>query len=463
VMTLGIAFAKRLHLAYVNVARTETDLRVLQREAGDLLRHYNEALLEGQQRERVLLAHEQALQSILLRADEQPAGDAPMDAPQPRDAMAAAKAIHASLDLPTWDARDAARAKMEAGYDVSHLADVRFVRGLVALTRRMVHEDEQRLCVAKGLFSSEGGLLHPGVGEDGDQEAPASSAHGSAKRASCCVGVDQSALKRPKAADADMGNALRVDDGTGSPATAAGHGDVRGSGAEVRGVRGDTASRAASAAGVPAAAAPGVTDEAVQDAPSVVLTDEQRKVLVLVREGHNVFFTGPAGTGKSITLRAVLAALRDTHGQDQLAITASTGAPRATSLLRASVALQHYIPRVSALLPPRRSRCAQRERHHASPVCWRRPCWWRFTASYGCHPRKLRSPSEMAECEGAAHRRGVHGGWAILFPRGRGGTRTTPKRSSLRWIAAGGLRCVEAPCGHRPHDRKVPAAHPGPA
>jgi len=39
--------------------------------------------------------------------------------------------------------------------------------------------------------------------------------------------------------------------------------------------------------------------------PTVALTDEQNRVLELILEGRNVFFTGPAGTGKSLILQHV--------------------------------------------------------------------------------------------------------------------------------------------------------------
>ena len=390
-VTLGMALTKRLHLAHVNVRRTKKDMEVLRREATALLDTYKEAHEQATERVRVLVAHEQQLESILLRADEQPAGDSPMDVPQPRDANAAATAIQVSMALPTWDGRDAGRAQREAGYDVSHLEDVRFVRGLLALTRRKVHEYEERLRESNGLFVREGGLLEPGAGVDGGQEALASSLHGSAKRASGCAGVGEAALKRPKPAGADMGNGLRPPEATGIPASAADHGDVLGARADAgdvedtgegsggaregppahagqRGVEGGaTTPQPAPAAGVRRAPA---TEEAVQRAPSVQLSAEQLHVVRLVREGRNVFFTGPAGTGKSTTLRAVVAQLHADHGEGAVFVTASTGA-RPTSALRAGEAAQPNPSHVLYLLR-RRYRFTPCGRHHTSPVRWRR-------------------------------------------------------------------------------------------
>ena len=60
----------------------------------------------------------------------------------------------------------------------------------------------------------------------------------------------------------------------------------------------------------------------------VFLSDEQRKVLTLVAEGKkSVFFTGSAGTGKSVLLREIIRVLREKYRReiDRVAVTASTG------------------------------------------------------------------------------------------------------------------------------------------
>ena len=60
----------------------------------------------------------------------------------------------------------------------------------------------------------------------------------------------------------------------------------------------------------------------------VYLTDEQRMVLNLVAEGKkSVFFTGSAGTGKSVLLREIIHFLRIKYKRevDRVAVTASTG------------------------------------------------------------------------------------------------------------------------------------------
>ncbi|KAI1792662.1 PIF1-like helicase-domain-containing protein [Ganoderma leucocontextum] len=60
----------------------------------------------------------------------------------------------------------------------------------------------------------------------------------------------------------------------------------------------------------------------------VALNTEQRRVLqMVVDEGKNVFFTGPAGSGKSLLLRAIIAGLKKKYSKNQavISVTASTG------------------------------------------------------------------------------------------------------------------------------------------
>ena len=71
-----------------------------------------------------------------------------------------------------------------------------------------------------------------------------------------------------------------------------------------------------------------VTTTKNKKVPRVFLSDEQRKVLDLVAESKkSVFFTGSAGTGKSVLLREVIRVLRDKYKReiDRVAVTASTG------------------------------------------------------------------------------------------------------------------------------------------
>ncbi|SNX84453.1 related to PIF1 - DNA helicase involved in mitochondrial DNA repair and telomere length control [Melanopsichium pennsylvanicum] len=60
----------------------------------------------------------------------------------------------------------------------------------------------------------------------------------------------------------------------------------------------------------------------------IFLSQEQRKVLqMVVEESKSVFFTGSAGTGKSVLLREIIKELRRKHARrpDSVAVTASTG------------------------------------------------------------------------------------------------------------------------------------------
>ncbi|KAK4044670.1 PIF1-like helicase-domain-containing protein [Parachaetomium inaequale] len=63
-------------------------------------------------------------------------------------------------------------------------------------------------------------------------------------------------------------------------------------------------------------------------AAPITLSNEQRHVKSLVVDkGQSVFFTGPAGTGKSVLMRAIIQELKKKHARDpeRVAVTASTG------------------------------------------------------------------------------------------------------------------------------------------
>ncbi|KAF9240716.1 hypothetical protein BU15DRAFT_45723 [Melanogaster broomeanus] len=59
----------------------------------------------------------------------------------------------------------------------------------------------------------------------------------------------------------------------------------------------------------------------------IFLSQEQTQILRLVEDEKSVFYTGSAGTGKSVLLREVIRVLRKKHvkSPDAVAITASTG------------------------------------------------------------------------------------------------------------------------------------------
>ena len=70
------------------------------------------------------------------------------------------------------------------------------------------------------------------------------------------------------------------------------------------------------------------TKRACKDVARVFLSDEQKKVLALVAEhSKSVFYTGSAGTGKSVLMREIIKALREKFSRepDRVAVTASTG------------------------------------------------------------------------------------------------------------------------------------------
>jgi ATP-dependent DNA helicase PIF1 len=62
--------------------------------------------------------------------------------------------------------------------------------------------------------------------------------------------------------------------------------------------------------------------------PPIFLSEEQRAVLdAVVDQGKSIFFTGSAGTGKSVLMREIIKKLRERYRRepDRVAVTASTG------------------------------------------------------------------------------------------------------------------------------------------
>lgn len=61
--------------------------------------------------------------------------------------------------------------------------------------------------------------------------------------------------------------------------------------------------------------------------PETFLSEEQKQIIDIVNQGRSVFFTGSAGTGKSVLMRAIIAKLRNIYHKepDRIAVTASTG------------------------------------------------------------------------------------------------------------------------------------------
>ncbi|KAN0137011.1 hypothetical protein V8E53_005008 [Lactarius tabidus] len=61
--------------------------------------------------------------------------------------------------------------------------------------------------------------------------------------------------------------------------------------------------------------------------PDIQLSHEQKQILEMVKQKNNIFYTGSAGTGKSVLLREIIKTLRKEYVRtaDAVAVTASTG------------------------------------------------------------------------------------------------------------------------------------------
>lgn len=57
----------------------------------------------------------------------------------------------------------------------------------------------------------------------------------------------------------------------------------------------------------------------------ICLSKEQEDIMDLACLGYNIFYTGSAGTGKSVLLKEMIKSLKKKYGHDQVAVTASTG------------------------------------------------------------------------------------------------------------------------------------------
>ena len=70
-----------------------------------------------------------------------------------------------------------------------------------------------------------------------------------------------------------------------------------------------------------------VVEGSTKSAPMQLSTEQLRVLDMVVNKGQSVFFTGPAGTGKSVLMRAIIAELQKKHAKDpeRVAVTASTG------------------------------------------------------------------------------------------------------------------------------------------
>lgn len=65
--------------------------------------------------------------------------------------------------------------------------------------------------------------------------------------------------------------------------------------------------------------------EMVKNVKPIILSSEQEYILQLAMRGASLFYTGSAGTGKSVLLRSIIKALRQKYEKGKVAVTASTG------------------------------------------------------------------------------------------------------------------------------------------
>lgn len=71
-----------------------------------------------------------------------------------------------------------------------------------------------------------------------------------------------------------------------------------------------------------------VRKSSITQVPTTFLSEEQKGIVkAVIDDGKSVFFTGSAGTGKSVLMRHIIAKLRDKYKRepDKVAVTASTG------------------------------------------------------------------------------------------------------------------------------------------
>lgn len=67
------------------------------------------------------------------------------------------------------------------------------------------------------------------------------------------------------------------------------------------------------------------TSETAKPVKPIILSSEQEYVLNLARKGKSLFYTGSAGTGKSVLLKSIIKVLREQNEKGKVAVTASTG------------------------------------------------------------------------------------------------------------------------------------------
>jgi hypothetical protein len=363
VAALGMQATMVLHQAFVNVERTETELKLLAGSAAAVLQFHRMAGQEATHSLDVLTAHREALQG--------------------------GETFHTPLEVPPWQTSwnapvEPAAKATEAAQDVSNLerrdpsSQLAFLDGVHAIKSRKLHESAAAFRSAGAAFLGAGLLraaevepFKPGV-KPSVSNAPGKrpfsggrvpEAQPAAKVANAGAGAGVGAVRRSERRGGDgqtdgsgggvsvraadqLRDTERVEEertpqgGVGDPNGGGGAYYAEPAGDDVVGGSERMQEERTPQGGV---------GDPNGDHPQ--LSAEQLAAVAAVVKLRNVFVTGSAGTGKTTTLQAVVAALVGVHGRGHVFVTASTGKPisghRQMNELRGNIV---YLPDTSSLL-----------------------------------------------------------------------------------------------------------------